>query len=62
VEKHSALLETNHEEQIFVDADRSGMCKFETNQNGTFEKVYKRIRRMQNNLRCVAVEQSGMSS
>ncbi|MCJ1267070.1 hypothetical protein MMC22_006955, partial [Lobaria immixta] len=46
VEKHSALLEVEHEEQIPVDANHSMMCKFETNGNETYEKVYKRIRRM----------------
>jgi uncharacterized protein YifE (UPF0438 family) len=60
VEKHSALLETNHEEQIPVDADHSAMCKFETESDDTFEKVYKRIRRMRNNPRRVGQEQSGM--
>jgi hypothetical protein len=42
VEKHSALLKTNHEEQIPVDADHSAICKFETEEDDTFEKVYKR--------------------
>ena len=46
MEKHSALLETNHEEQIPVDADHSSMCKFETDSNDTFEKVYKRPKRI----------------
>jgi hypothetical protein len=40
VEKHSALLETNHEEQIPVDADHRAMCKFEADSDATFEKVY----------------------
>jgi len=62
VEKYSALLETNHEEQIPVDADHRAMCKFETDQNDTFEKVYKRIQRMRNNPRRVAGELSGRSS
>jgi hypothetical protein len=51
VEKHSALLEANHEEQIPIDADHSAMCKFETENDDTFEKVYKRMRRMRNNPR-----------
>jgi uncharacterized protein YifE (UPF0438 family) len=61
VEKHSALLETNHEEQIPVDADHSAMCKFETEADDTFEKVYKRVKRMKNPPWRVAHEQSGMS-
>ncbi|KAK5202699.1 hypothetical protein LTR47_011671 [Exophiala xenobiotica] len=56
VEKHSALLETNHEEQIPVDADHSAMCKFETDQDVTFERVYKRIKRMKNQPRHIANE------
>jgi hypothetical protein len=42
VEKHSALFETNHEEQIQVDADHSAMCKVETEGYDTFERAYKR--------------------
>jgi hypothetical protein len=49
VEKHSTLLEVNNEEQIPVDADHSAMCKFETDSDDTFEKVYKRVKRMRNN-------------
>ncbi|KAK4935621.1 hypothetical protein LTR10_023344 [Elasticomyces elasticus] len=49
VEKHSALLETNHEEHIPVDADHSAMCKFETQDDDTFKRVYKRIERLKNN-------------
>jgi uncharacterized protein YifE (UPF0438 family) len=60
VEKHSALLEVDHEEQIPVDADHSAMCKFETDGDDTFEKVYKRVKRMRNNPRRVANKQSGM--
>jgi hypothetical protein len=41
VEKHSAFLEFNHEEQI-LDANHSEMCKFGTDDDDTFEKVYKR--------------------
>ncbi|KAJ9612240.1 hypothetical protein H2200_003837 [Cladophialophora chaetospira] len=51
VEKHSALLEINHEEQIPVDSDHSAMCKFETDDDDTFEKVYKRVKRMRLNTR-----------
>jgi len=62
VEKHSALLEINHEEQIPVDANHSMMCKFETDDDDTFEKVYKRVKRMKQNPRRVANEHTGMSS
>jgi len=41
VEKHPALLEINHEEQSPVDADHSAMCKFEMDDDATFETVYK---------------------
>ncbi|KAK5215128.1 hypothetical protein LTR96_011450 [Exophiala xenobiotica] len=58
VEKHSSLLETNHEEQIPVDADHSAMCKFETENDDTLEKVYKRVKRMKNNPRRITNEQS----
>jgi hypothetical protein len=54
------LCETNHEEQIPVDADHSAMCKFETEGDDTFERVYKRMKRMKNTPRCVGNEQSGM--
>ncbi|KAK5202612.1 hypothetical protein LTR41_011644 [Exophiala xenobiotica] len=59
VEKHSALLETNHEEQIPVDADHSAMCKFETEDDPTFEKVYKRVNRIKNDPQHITNEQSG---
>ena len=49
MEKYSALLEVNHEEQVPVDADHSAMCKFETDSDATFEKVYKRVKRVRNN-------------
>jgi uncharacterized protein YifE (UPF0438 family) len=59
VEKHSALLETDHEEQIPVDADHSAMCKFESEEDDTFEKVWKRVRRMRTSSRRIVHEQSG---
>ena len=46
VEKHSALLEVEREEQIPVDANHSAICKFEADSDDTFEKVYKRIQQM----------------
>lgn len=54
------MLEVNHEEQIPVDADHSAMCKFEMEDDDTFERVYKRVKRMRNSPRRVANEQSGM--
>jgi hypothetical protein len=62
VEKHSALLEANHEEQIPVDADHSTMCKFETDGDDTFEKVYKRVKRIRQDPQRIANEPTGMSS
>lgn len=59
MEKHSALLEVKHEEQIPVDADHSAICKFETDEDDTFEKVYKRVRRIRNNSQRIANEQLG---
>jgi hypothetical protein len=44
VKKCSALLETNHKEQIPVDADHAAMCKFETVRDDTFETIYKRVK------------------
>jgi hypothetical protein len=61
VEKLSALLEVNHEEQIPVDSDHSAMCKFEKADDDTFEKIYKRVRRMTKNLQRLTDDQSGMS-
>jgi hypothetical protein len=54
------LLETNHEEQITADADHSAICKFETEEDDTFE-VYKRVKRMRQNPQRAVNEQSGMS-
>lgn len=51
VEKQSALLEVEHEDQIPVDADHSAMCKFATAEDDTFERVHKRLRRMRNKAR-----------
>ena len=61
MEKHSAILEMKHEEQIPVDADHSAMCKFETEGDDTFEGVYKRVKRMKNTPRRGANEQLSMS-
>jgi hypothetical protein len=59
VEKHSALLEVDHEEQIPVDADHSAMSKFETEDDDTFEKVYKRVLRMKGSSRRIAYGELG---
>lgn len=59
VEKHSALLEVEHEEQIPVDANHSVMCKFEADTDDTFEKVCKRIQRMRTDPRPGRTSQIG---
>ena len=51
MEKRSAIFGACHEEQIPADADHSAICKFETDSDDTFEKIYKRIRRMRINPR-----------
>jgi hypothetical protein len=61
VEKHSALLETNHGEPIPVDADHSAIYKFETNDDYTFKKVYGMVKRTRNNSVRIMNEQSSTS-
>ncbi|KAH0556587.1 hypothetical protein GP486_005564 [Trichoglossum hirsutum] len=46
VEKHSALLGLDGEDQIPVDADHRAMCRFESRNDEVYEKLFKRIRRM----------------
>jgi hypothetical protein len=46
VEKHSALLEIDGEEQIPVDANHEEMCKFAESNDDIYEKLFKWIRRM----------------
>jgi hypothetical protein len=46
VEKHSALLEVDGEDQIPVDANHSNICKFPSRNDPYYEKCYKRILRM----------------
>jgi hypothetical protein len=46
VEKHSALLDIDGEDQIPVDADHEQICKFNSRSDETYEKVFKRLRRM----------------
>ena len=49
VEKDSALLEIDGEEQIPVDADHEEMCKFKEREDDAYEKVFVRIRRVMKN-------------
>ena len=46
MEKHSALLEIDGEEQIPVDANHEEMCKFMDREDNVYEKLFKRVRRM----------------
>jgi hypothetical protein len=46
VEKHSALLDVDGEEQIPVDADHEEICKFKDRDDDVYEKLFRRIRRM----------------
>ena len=46
VEKHSALLEIESEEQIPVDANHEEICKFTKREDEIYEKIFKRIGRM----------------
>lgn len=43
---HSALLEVEGEDQIPVEADHSQICKFEKEDDVTFEKAWRRIGRI----------------
>ena len=61
MEKHSALLEVEQEDQIPVDADHSMMCKFKADDDNTYEKVYKRIQRIRKEAGSTATEQAGTS-
>ena len=46
VDKHSALLQVDHEDQIPVEADHHEMCKFASPTDETYEKLYNRMRKM----------------
>jgi hypothetical protein len=46
VEKPSSLLEIVEEEQLAVNANHVLMCKFESRDDETYEKVWKRVRRI----------------
>jgi hypothetical protein len=56
---HSALLEVNHEEQIPVDANHSEVRKFGTDDDDTFEKVDKSVKRIRNSPQRISNEQLG---
>ena len=46
VDKHSAVLELNHEDTQPVDATHQDMCKFDTRSDDTYRKLVKRVTRM----------------
>ncbi|KAL9113982.1 MAG: hypothetical protein Q9187_007548 [Circinaria calcarea] len=46
VEKHSALLEVQGEDQIPVDANHRDMCQFQARDDPVYERLFNRIRRM----------------
>ncbi|KAI9765218.1 MAG: hypothetical protein M1840_007710 [Geoglossum simile] len=46
VESHSARLGMPWEDQIPVDADHRAMCRFESRADYTYDKLFRRIRRM----------------
>ena len=46
MEKQSALLDVSGEDQIPVNANHRDMCKFSRRDNGDYEKLCKRIRRI----------------
>ncbi len=48
MEKYSALLEIDGEEQIPVDANHIEMCKFMEREDEVYEKLFKRVRRIIN--------------
>jgi hypothetical protein len=53
VERYSALLDIDGEEQIPVDTNHEEMCKFSSRDDEVYEKLFKRIRRLlklQNNI------------
>ena len=46
MQKHSALLDIDGEEQIPVDANHEEMCKFTEREDNAYETLFKRVRRM----------------
>ena len=48
VEEHSALLQVEGEDQLPVDADHHGICKYKSREDDTYAKIQKRIKRTLN--------------
>lgn len=46
VEKYSSVLDIVEEDQLPVDANHVEMCKFGSQDDETYEKVYKRVLRI----------------
>ena len=46
MQKHSALLDIDGEEQIPVDANHEEMCKFMEREDNVYETLFKRVRKM----------------
>ena len=46
MEKHSALLDIEHEDQIPVDTDHEGLAKFSGSDDVAYEKLFIRVLRM----------------
>jgi hypothetical protein len=46
VEKYSAVLDVPEEEQLPVDVNHRGICKFASRSDQTYQKLWKRIRRI----------------
>ena len=46
MEKYSALLEIDGEDQVPVNANHRDMCKFDSRDNETYKKLVKRLNRM----------------
>jgi hypothetical protein len=55
---HSALLEVEDEDQIPVEADHSQICKFEKEDDVTFEKAWRRIGRIRRRARPASTKES----
>lgn len=51
MEKHSALLEIDGEEQIPADADHEQICKFMEREDNVYEKLFKGIIKEQDSIR-----------
>ena len=60
VEKHSALLEVNDEDQQPVDSNHSEICKFDSQQDQTYQKLVKRLKRMLEHGNIILQDAEGM--